>query len=91
MKSDTELKTARSRLLGTALKLRNRLTPGELLVDGRSLARDRAIKLAAVTLASKKGRPVVAVGAIALAAAYLFRKPLARAIRHRLNKDEDHG
>jgi hypothetical protein len=55
--------------------------------DGRAAAKDRAIKLAAATLASRKGRPIMAVGAIAVAAAYLLRKPIARAVNKRLSKE----
>ncbi len=80
-------KDARATLKGTAQNLRARLTPQSLLVDGKAAARDRAIKLAAATIASRKGRPVVAVGAIALAAAYLLRKPIARAVNKRFAKE----
>ncbi len=91
MSAEHDVKSARSHLLTTVASLRQRLTPGELLIDGRELARDRAIKLTATALASKKVRPIAAVGTIALAAAYLFRKPLARALTRALNKEDDHG
>lgn len=80
---------ARAGLDTTIAALRARLTPQSLLRDGAELARGRAIKLAATTLASSKGRPIVAAGAIAVAAAYLLRKPIARAINQRLAKEKD--
>jgi hypothetical protein len=78
---------ARAVLKNTAQNLRARLTPQSLMQDGRAAAKDRAIKLAAAALASRKGRPIMAVGAIAVAAAYLLRKPIARAVNKRLSKE----
>lgn len=80
---------ARLGLKTTVEELRARLTPQSLLQDGQVLARERAIKLAATVLASRKGRPIAAAGAIAVAATYLLRKPIARAIKQRLAKEKD--
>lgn len=80
--------SARDGLKETAERLRARLTPQSLMQDGVEVARDRAIKLAATALASPKGRPVLAVGAIAVAASYLLRKPIARAVKKRLAKEK---
>lgn len=90
-KAKEEADQARAALLNTASNLKERLTPQSLLEDGKAVAKDQAVKLAAVTLASSKGRPLLAAGAMLAGALYLFRKPIARAVKGRLGKENDHG
>jgi hypothetical protein len=87
--SKNQALSARAGLKQSADRLRARLTPQSLMHDGVELARERAMKLAATALASRKGRPVLAVGAIAVAASYLLRKPIARAVNKRLAKEKN--
>lgn len=86
----SEARLASTRLRETISTLRTRLKPTELQIDARAAVRERAIKLAVATLSSRRGRPLVAVGAIVAGSAYLLRKPLSRVLSHRLSKEKSH-
>ena len=81
---------ARVRLEQSVDTLRVRLRPAALMRDGKELAKRKAVKIVAATIASRKARPVVALGAIAAGATYLLRKPIAHALQKRLSKETDH-
>lgn len=88
--SEAKAKQARARLMQHVQSMRARLRPQSLLQDGKEVAKDRAIKIAGATLASKKARPILALSAIVAGATYLLRKPLARSIRNKLTKEKPH-
>jgi hypothetical protein len=82
----SEAERARDALRYHGAQLQDRLKPASLLDDAKGLAQKRALALAGTLLASKKGRPALAVGAVAAGAAYLLRKPLAKLFADRMGR-----
>lgn len=84
-----EAESARARLKTGIDALRARTTPQSLMIDIKAEARKRAVALASSVAASPMARSAVAVGAISGGLAYLFRKPLLKAIATRLTPETE--
>jgi hypothetical protein len=84
-----EAERARARLKSGLDTLRVRITPDSLMIDVKAAARKRVIALATTVAASPTARSAVAVGAISGGLAYLFRKPLLKALEARLTPETD--
>ena len=82
----SEAERARDALRYHSAQMRDRLRPSSLIEDAKDAARKRALELATVMLTSKRGRPVVAAGAVAAGTAYLLRKPLAHLVNRTFGK-----
>ncbi len=81
--SETELKTARSRLKNSLSSVKARISPKSLKDDALNTAKNRLI---GVAIASRK-RPLIAIGALAVAGLITFRKPISAAVK-RLAKEK---
>ncbi len=81
--SEDELATARSRLKNSLSTVKARISPKALKDDALNATKHRLVGIA---MASRK-RPVIAVGALAVAGLIAFRKPLSAAIK-RLSKEK---
>lgn len=74
---------ARDRLVADLLAIKERLMPARLFGDLWRKSKSTGAEAAAVSAEAIKARPGVAVGVVALAALFLARKPIARAISSR--------
>lgn len=83
----SEAERARDALRYKSDEVRDRLKPASVLDDVKAMASKRALETAGALIASGRGRPVIAAGAVAAGAAYLLRKPLAKLISKRLKKE----
>ena len=83
----SEAERARDALRYKSSEVRDRLKPASVLDDVKAMAGKHAVKAASALIASGKGRPVIAAGAVAAGAAYLLRKPLAKLLSKRLKKE----
>lgn len=71
---------ARGRLVSSLLRLKNSVMPGALARKLVHAATDKAADAADAGAQAVRARPAVAAGVAALAALFLARKPIARAI-----------
>lgn len=83
----SEAERARDALRYHGAQVKERLKPASLADDLKIVARKRALALAGAALSNKKTRPAVAASAVLAGAAYLLRKPIARLVSRRINKD----
>jgi len=84
MKSDTpeiaaarqRVESSRSRLMGSAQELQERLSPGRLTRDAWQGAKEKGADLAEDAVDAVRARPIAATGAVAALALFLAREPL---------------
>ena len=71
-----EVERRRSRLMGSAHELQNRLSPGRLTRDAWQGAKEKGADLAEDAVDAVRARPIAATGAVAALAVFLAREPL---------------
>jgi len=84
MKADTpeiaaarqRVESSRSRLMGSAQELQERLSPGRLTRDAWQGAKEKGADLAEDAVDAVRARPIAATGAVAALALFLAREPL---------------
>lgn len=87
--SKAQALAARSRLMAQISAVRARIRPGALASDAKAAAGKQVIGLTSAALAQPKTRSIIALGAVSTGLAYLFRKPLLKALSKRLNSETD--
>lgn len=71
-----EAERTRSRLMGTAQRLQNRLSPGTIASNAWQDAKDKGADLAENAVDAVRKRPVAATSVVAAIALFLAREPL---------------
>jgi hypothetical protein len=89
--SRAKAEAARAQLRETTSLARERTRPAALLTEVKKAATRRATQAAIASLANAKTRPIVAAGVAVAAIAYLFRSPILKTLRARLEKESDNG
>ena len=85
-----EAEGARARLQGTFGLFRERTAPKALMGTAAGVAKKRVLQAGIAALSNAKTRPIVAAGIAATAIAYLFRKPILKAMRKRAGEGDTH-
>ncbi len=88
--SRLDAEEARSNLRETVAIARQRTRPARLFSDVKKAAARRATQTVIASLSNAKTRPIVAAGVAVTAIAYLFRTPILKALRSRLDKETEH-
>jgi hypothetical protein len=86
----TEAEASRARLRNRLGVLRARTRPAALIDEAKTIARDRALTLAASAISQPRARTAIAASAVGAGLAYLFRKPLLKALAKRLKPESSH-
>jgi hypothetical protein len=81
---------ARARLQGRFGLFRERTTPKALISNATGAAKKRVFQAGIAALSNARTRPIVAAGIAATAIAYLFRKPILKALRKRAGEGDTH-
>lgn len=78
-----QAETSRTRLLARVAELRARTRPAALADEAKAVALAKAVDLAATAARQPRARTAMAAGAVTAGLAYLFRKPLLKALAKR--------
>jgi hypothetical protein len=82
--AQAQAEASRAQLRGRLSELRARTRPAALIGEVKDVARAHAFDLAAAAARQPRARTLIAAGAISAGLAYLFRKPLLKALAKRL-------